>query len=78
MDGDPIRAVLSDAERRKEIDAILDDCRDRVRNLLLKKRHVVEGVRDALLEREELVGDEIEVLMAELGEREPIEVPVAS
>jgi hypothetical protein len=73
---DPIGVVLSDAERRKEIDAILNDCRDGVRNLLLKKRHVVEGVRDALLEREELVGDEIEVLMAELGEREPIEVPV--
>jgi len=36
---------------------------------------VVEGVRDALLDREELVGDEIEVLMAELGEREPIELP---
>ena len=75
---DPIGVVLADAERRKEIDAILNDCRDRVRNLLLKKRHVVEGVRDALLEREELVGDEIEVLMAELGEREPIEVPVAT
>ena len=75
---DPIGVVLSDAERRKEIDAILNDCRDSVRNLLLKKRHVVEGVRDALLEREELVGDEIEVLMAELGEREPIEVPVAA
>ena len=73
---DPIGVVLSDGERRKEIDAILNDCRDNVRNLLLKKRHVVEGVRDALLEREELVGDEIEVLMAELGEREPIEVPV--
>src|SRR4029453_14397249 len=71
----PIGVVLSDAERRKEIDAILNDCRDSVRNLLLKKRHVVEGVRDALLQREELVGDEIEVLMAELGEREPIEVP---
>jgi hypothetical protein len=75
---DPIGVVLSDADRRKEIDAILNDCRDGVRNLLLKKRHVVEGVRDALLEREELVGDEIEVLMAELGEREPIEVPVAA
>ena len=75
-EADPIGVVLSDAERRKEIDAILNDCRDSVRNLLLKKRHVVEGVRDALLEREELVGDEIEVLMAELGEREPIEVPV--
>ena len=49
---DPIGVVLSDGERRKEIDAILNDCRDSVRNLLLKKRHVVEGVRDALLERE--------------------------
>src|SRR5215211_4607512 len=75
---DPIGVVLSDADRRKEIDAIMNDCRDNVRNLLLKKRHVVEGVRDALLEREELVGDEIEVLMAELGEREPIEVPVTA
>jgi hypothetical protein len=71
-----ITATLADRERRKEVDALLGDCRDRVRNLLLKKRHVVEGVRDALLEREELIGDEIEVLMAELGEREPIEVPV--
>jgi len=74
---DPIGVVLSDGDRRKEVDAILNDCRDKVRNLLLKKRHVVEGVRDALLEREELVGDEIEVLMAELGEREPIEVPAS-
>ena len=73
LDGDPIRAVLSDGERRKEIDAILDDCRNRVRALLLQKRHVVEGIRDALLEREELIGDEIEALMAELGEREPLE-----
>jgi cell division protease FtsH len=76
-EADPIGVVLSDGDRRKEVDAILNDCRDKVRNLLLKKRLVVEGVRDALLEREELVGDEIEVLMAELGEREPIEVPAA-
>ena len=75
---DPIGTVLSDGDRRREVDAILNDCRDNVRNLLLKKRHVVEGVRDALLEREELVGDEIEVLMAELGEREPIEVPATT
>jgi hypothetical protein len=54
----------------------LNDCRDKVRNLLLKKRHVVEGIRDALLEREELIGDAIEALMADLGEREPIEIPV--
>jgi cell division protease FtsH len=74
-DVDPIGRVLQDPERRKEIDEILNDCRERVKNLLLKKRHVVEGVRDALLEREELIGDEIEILMAELGEREPIELP---
>ncbi|MCI0637359.1 MAG: AAA family ATPase [Actinobacteria bacterium] len=73
-----IGATLGDPERRKEVDVILNDCRESVRNLLLKKRHVVDGVRDALLEREELVGDEIEVLMAELGEREPIEVPALS
>jgi ATP-dependent Zn protease len=77
MDGDPIRSVLSDPDRRKEIDAILDDCRVRVRALLQTKRHVVEGVRDALLEREELIGDEIEALMAELGEREPLDVLAA-
>jgi cell division protease FtsH len=75
MDGDPIRSVLGDPDRRKEIDAILEECRVRVRALLQTKRHVVEGVRDALLEREELIGDEIEALMADLGEREPIEVP---
>ena len=73
---DPIGVVLSDAERRREIDAILNDCRDSVR-LLLKKRHVVEGF-GTRCSSEELVGDEIEVLMAELGEREPIEVPVAT
>jgi cell division protease FtsH len=73
-----IGATLGDRERRKEIDVILNDCRESVRNLLLKKRRVVDGVRDALLEREELVGDEIEVLMAELGEREPIELPAGT
>ncbi len=76
MDSDPMRMVLSDPDRKKEVDALLEDCRRRVRGLLLRKRHVVEGIRDALLEREELIGDEIEALMAELGEREPLELPV--
>ncbi|MFM7718382.1 MAG: AAA family ATPase [Actinomycetota bacterium] len=76
LDGDPIGAVIRDPDRRREVDAILDDCRRRVRSLLTEKRSVLEGVRDALLEREELIGDEIEALMADLGEREPIEVEV--
>jgi cell division protease FtsH len=73
---DPIKAVLSDGDRRKEVDELLEESKRRVRALLLQKRHVVEGIRDALLEREELIGDEIEALMAELGEREPLEVPM--
>jgi cell division protease FtsH len=77
-ESDPIGQVLANGPRRDEVDAILNDCRNRVRTLLQAKRHVVEGVRDALLEREELVGDEIEVLMAELGEREPIELPTGT
>ncbi|MBI4259841.1 MAG: AAA family ATPase [Actinobacteria bacterium] len=68
--------VLNDPERRKEVDAILNECRIRARRLLEAKRHVVEGLRDALLEREELIGDEIEAVMAHLGEREPLDVDV--
>jgi cell division protease FtsH len=76
LDGDPIGAVLSDPDRRKEVDELLHSCRRQVADLLRRKRHVVEGIRDALLEREELIGDEIDELMAQLGERERLPVPV--
>jgi cell division protease FtsH len=75
-DGNPAKAVLSDKDSKKEIDELLASCRRQVRVVLESKRHVVEGIRDALLEREELIGDEIEELMAQLGEREPLPVPV--
>jgi cell division protease FtsH len=78
FDGDPVSAVLADGERRKEVDALLEESRRRVRALLLEKRHVVEGLRDALLQREELIGDEIEAVMADLGEREPLDIPVGA
>jgi cell division protease FtsH len=76
MDGDPIRAVLSDGDRKTEVDEILNQCRQQVNVVLRAKRHVVVGIRDALLDREELIGDEIEELMAQLGEREPFPVPI--
>ncbi|HET6770738.1 MAG TPA: AAA family ATPase [Actinomycetota bacterium] len=76
-EGNPVQAVLSDSSRLQEVNVLLAECRKKVAALLKKKRHVVEGLRDALLEREELIGDEIEEIMAELGEREPL-VPVAS
>jgi cell division protease FtsH len=73
--GTAINATLGDPARRKEIDDLLNECRERCRQMLLVKRHVVEGVRDALLERGEIIGDEIEALMAELGEREDFGYP---
>ena len=77
MGGNVVQAVMQDPDRREEVNALLEDCRSQVRALLTRKRHVVNGVRDALLEREELIGDEIEELMAELGEREPFDVGLA-
>lgn len=75
-EGDAIGSVLRDPDRRREMDLLLDDCRARVRALLVAKRAVLEGVRDALMDREELIGDEIEALMADLGEREPLEIEI--
>jgi cell division protease FtsH len=74
-DGNPVKLVLADGDRKQEVDALLASCRRQVLELLDRKRHVVEGIRDALLEREELIGDEIEEVMAALGEREPLPVP---
>jgi cell division protease FtsH len=75
-ESNPIERVLGNRDRRKEVDDLLEYCRRQVSDLLERKRHVVEGIKDALLDREELIGDEIEEIMAELGEREPFPVPV--
>lgn len=57
--------VLGDDEARRAVERILDRAKSDVRDLLDANRHLVEALRDALLEREELVGDEIvEVLRA--------------
>ncbi|WP_225753410.1 AAA family ATPase [Actinotalea sp. Marseille-Q4924] len=56
---DVVAAVLSDGEARKQLEKVLDDARQRVTWLLAENRHLVEALRDALLERYELVGDQI-------------------
>jgi hypothetical protein len=73
-DANPVKLVLTDKDRKQEVDELLASCRRQVLELLKQKRHVVEGIRDALLDREELIGDEIEEVMAQLGEREPLPV----
>ena len=64
--GSSIGALLRDGQVREEADAILAGARKEIEALLHEKSAMVEGVRDALLEREEIVGDEIDKLFADL------------
>jgi cell division protease FtsH len=54
-----VAKLASSEEGRARIEALLERSRDEVRTMLAGNRHVVEGLRDVLLEREELIGDEI-------------------
>jgi len=51
--------VLADTEGRAAVEALLARQKATAKALLEKHAHLVEALRDALLEREELIGDEI-------------------
>jgi cell division protease FtsH len=51
--------VLSSEDGRKEVADALEAAREEVKALIESNRHVLEALRDALLDRDELVGDEI-------------------
>jgi ATP-dependent Zn protease len=51
--------VLGDPEGRRSVEELLAQQREAARELLDANRHLVEALRDALLERHELVGSEI-------------------
>jgi hypothetical protein len=55
---------------KEQIEQLLDQTRDEVRAMLNGHRHIVEGLRDTLLERNELIGTEITdaILAADGGE----------
>ena len=57
--GNVVAKVLSSDREREQVDRMLNEAKDRVRAMIEEHRHVVEALRDALLEREELVGNEI-------------------
>lgn len=60
LGSDLVSRVLGDDRSRSAVEAILEECRADAERKLLMNRHVLCGLRDALLERDELVGDEIE------------------
>ncbi|MGQ0826404.1 MAG: AAA family ATPase [Actinomycetota bacterium] len=61
--------VLSNKESRQAVETILDQAKADVRTLLDHHRHLVAELRDALLERDELVGDEITECLREAEKR---------
>jgi ATP-dependent Zn protease len=58
-------------EGRAAIERILEDARGRVRVVLEDHREIVEALREALLERDELLGDEILRVIASTDTRTP-------
>ncbi len=54
-----VAKVLSNDDTKKEVDDLLRYHKQEVAKLLRENRDLIEALRDALLEREELLGDEI-------------------
>lgn len=54
-----VAKVASTEAGKAKIEELLESTRQQVRAMLDEHRHVVEGLRDALLDRDELIGDEI-------------------
>ena len=54
-----VAKVLAHDAGREEVEAMLADAKARVHRMLEDNRHVVETLRDALLERDELIAEEI-------------------
>ena len=54
-----VAKVMSNEDSRQEVDDLLRDMKDATVALIEENKDLVEALRDALLEREELLGDEI-------------------
>lgn len=65
---DRYAVMLADKEVRDEVDALLKQCKAEVKALLESRRFAVERIRDELLQREELVGDQLESIMREISD----------
>ena len=62
-----VTKVLSSDQGHEALEKILNEAKASVTAMLDRNRHLVEALRDALLEREELVGDEITAVLAAAG-----------
>jgi cell division protease FtsH len=65
--------VLGNDESRRAVETMLVQAKDEVRKLLDENRQLVVALRDALLDRDELVGDEIMDVLREAAQRAELE-----
>lgn len=54
-----VARVLNDDGARSSVERLLDEAKTSTRRMLDENRHIVEALRDALLQHDELVGEEI-------------------
>ena len=67
-----VAKVLANDDARRAVERILDQAKSEVRRLLDTNRHLVVALRDQLLYREELVGEEILDVILEADARHKI------
>ena len=66
--------VLADKESRQELEDLLSSLKESATDLMRDNQHVVEALRDALLDRHELIGSEI-LDVIELANRSVAHLP---
>ena len=74
-DSNLVGRVLSDPAGRAAVEAILSDQKQVARELLSANRHIVEALRDALIERHELVGRQIGEVIDSAAPQVDLRVP---
>jgi ATP-dependent Zn protease len=72
VDTNLVGRVLGDPDTRARVEDLLQQQKMRAHSLLDANRHLVEALRDALLERHELVGREITDVLEEAHARGPV------
>ncbi len=68
--------VLGDAEGRRMVEDLLQRQKAEVRSLLAANKHLVAALRDALLERHELIGHEITDVLEQARRAEHVDRPL--
>jgi ATP-dependent Zn protease len=70
-DSNIVGRVLADESGRERVESILQEQKRVVKALLVENRHLVAALRDALMEREELIGREITDVLEEARRQGP-------